>query len=133
MFVFLHRVPGAVMGKALGAVLVLALLCIAAFLATFLGRRWYGGAEKRVASADRRVLYYVDPMHPAYKSQQPGSAPDCGMELEPVYADGLPAAPAHNDPSSSGARGTVKLSSEQQQVIGVRIALAEEDVSADRK
>jgi membrane fusion protein, copper/silver efflux system len=35
----------------------------------------------------RRVLYYVDPMHPAYKSEKPGIAPDCGMQLEPVYSD----------------------------------------------
>jgi membrane fusion protein, copper/silver efflux system len=27
-------------------------------------------------------------MHPAYKSDKPGIAPDCGMKLEPVYADG---------------------------------------------
>jgi membrane fusion protein, copper/silver efflux system len=27
-------------------------------------------------------------MHPAYKSDKPGTAPDCGMKLEPVYADG---------------------------------------------
>jgi multidrug efflux pump subunit AcrA (membrane-fusion protein) len=35
----------------------------------------------------RRILYYIDPMHPAYKSDKPGVAPDCGMTLEPVYAD----------------------------------------------
>src|SRR5512144_1660315 len=40
------------------------------------------------ASGGRRILYYVDPMHPAYKSDKPGIAPDCGMALEPVYADG---------------------------------------------
>ncbi|HSL22529.1 MAG TPA: efflux RND transporter periplasmic adaptor subunit [Vicinamibacterales bacterium] len=39
------------------------------------------------ASDGRRVLYYVDPMHPAYTSDKPGIAPDCGMTLEPVYAD----------------------------------------------
>jgi Cu(I)/Ag(I) efflux system membrane fusion protein len=41
-------------------------------------------------SAAPRVLYYVDPMHPAYRSNRPGKAPDCGMDLEPVY-DGTPA------------------------------------------
>src|SRR5215471_13743700 len=40
----------------------------------------------------RPVLYYVDPMHPAYKSNKPGVAPDCGMTLEPVYADEAPGA-----------------------------------------
>jgi RND family efflux transporter MFP subunit len=39
------------------------------------------------ATSGRRVLYYVDPMHPAYKSDKPGVAPDCGMTLDPVYAD----------------------------------------------
>ncbi|HVL67647.1 MAG TPA: efflux RND transporter periplasmic adaptor subunit [Vicinamibacterales bacterium] len=39
------------------------------------------------ASGERKVLYWVDPMHPAYKSDKPGIAPDCGMALEPVYAD----------------------------------------------
>lgn len=36
---------------------------------------------------ERKVLYWVDPMHPSYKSDKPGIAPDCGMKLEPVYAD----------------------------------------------
>ena len=44
-------------------------------------------------SGQRRVLYWVDSMHPAYKSDHPGIAPDCGMQLEPVYADSLRAAP----------------------------------------
>ena len=41
------------------------------------------------APSERRVLYYVDPMHPAYTSDKPGVAPDCGMTLEPVYADSV--------------------------------------------
>lgn len=51
-----------------------------------------GGQPPETPGA-RRVLYYVDPMHPAYRSDQPGIAPDCGMTLEPVYADegGTPA------------------------------------------
>ena len=44
------------------------------------------------ATAGRHVLYYVDPMHPAYTSDKPGVAPDCGMTLEPVYAED-PASP----------------------------------------
>jgi protein SCO1 len=45
---------------------------------------------------DRKVLYYVDPMHPAYKSPKPGIAPDCKMKLEPVFADSEPVASAAN-------------------------------------
>lgn len=43
-------------------------------------------------SRGRKILYWVDPMHPAYKSDRPGIAPDCGMKLEPVYEE--PEAPA---------------------------------------
>jgi RND family efflux transporter MFP subunit len=33
-------------------------------------------------------------MHPAYKSDKPGIAPDCGMKLEPVYEERAEAKPA---------------------------------------
>lgn len=41
-----------------------------------------------------RVLYWVDPMHPTYKSDKPGIAPDCGMKLTPVYAQDIDPAPS---------------------------------------
>jgi protein SCO1/2 len=41
---------------------------------------------------DRKVLYYVDPMHPSYQSLRPGTAPDCGMRLEPVFEGSAPTA-----------------------------------------
>jgi RND family efflux transporter MFP subunit len=66
-------------------------------------------------------------MHPAYKSDKPGIAPDCGMKLEPVYADGgaasAPAAglePVHADDTSSMETGTVRITPEKQQLIGVK-------------
>ncbi|MBV9441318.1 MAG: hypothetical protein JO217_01355, partial [Acidobacteriaceae bacterium] len=37
------------------------------------------------ALSGRRILYYIDPMHPSYKSDKPGIAPDCGMQLQPVW------------------------------------------------
>lgn len=33
----------------------------------------------------KKILYYKDPMHPWYTSDKPGKAPDCGMDLVPVY------------------------------------------------
>src|SRR5208283_1965404 len=39
------------------------------------------------ASGDRKVLFWYDPMHPAYKADKPGIAPDCGMQLVPKYAE----------------------------------------------
>src|SRR3954452_22745841 len=75
----------------------------------------------------RTILYYVDPMHPAYKSDKPGVAPDCGMTLEPVYADeGSATATVHADaPRLSIPPGSIKISPERQQMIGVKFATVE--------
>ena len=70
----------------------------------------------------RTVLYYVDPMHPSYKSDKPGIAPDCGMKLEPVYADG---AGVSASTELAVAPGTVRISSDRQQLIGVKVATVE--------
>ena len=43
--------------------------------------------NRQIARKEPKILYYVDPMHPSYKSDKPGIAPDCGMQLTPVYAD----------------------------------------------
>src|SRR5207245_9427380 len=63
-------------------------------------------------SKERKILHYVDPMHPAYKSDKPGIAPDCGMKLEPVYEGDILADPAH--------AGHLNISAEKQQLIGVQ-------------
>lgn len=85
----------------------------------FFAGRWTGGRGPEPRTASRRVLYYVDPMHPSYHSDKPGIAPDCGMALEPVYegdASAYPQAPLQP--------GGVALSSERQQLIGIRVAVA---------
>ena len=61
-------------------------------------------------------------MHPAYKSDKPGIAPDCGMKLEPVYEDAPPAAASAAPPQPPG---TIQISSERQQMIGVKFGTAE--------
>jgi RND family efflux transporter MFP subunit len=65
-----------------------------------------------------KILYYVDPMNPTNKSDKPGKAP-CGMDLVPVYDEDQPG--ADNHPS-----GTVKISPEKQQMIGVKTGEAAE-------
>jgi membrane fusion protein, copper/silver efflux system len=95
---------------------------------TFFAGSWYN-QHKTSASAHAsapKPLYYVDPMHPAYKSDKPGIAPDCGMQLEPVYAGGLLAtADAGNRPSSL-APGAVRIDPAKQQLFGVRVSPVEE-------
>ena len=61
-------------------------------LGAFIAGRFTGGSSSNNQPAAKRILYYVDPMHPAYKSDKPGTAPDCGMALEPVYEGDNPAA-----------------------------------------
>src|SRR5262245_53315818 len=77
-------------------------------------RRW--SCEKQASARSqpgRRILYYHDPMHPSYRSDRPGIAPDCNMALVPVYAD---------DP-------TVRVTSDQAAAIGLRTEAAREEMA----
>ena len=71
--------------------LVLLLLAVAVGEAVYIFRApliaRFKPAATSPAPAERRVLYWQDPMHPQYTSDKPGKAPDCGMDLVPVYAD----------------------------------------------
>lgn len=141
--------------------LIRAILLLVLVAAAFFGGYIYkairsGNAGGPTQNGGRKILYWVDPMHPAYKSDKPGIAPDCGMKLEPVYADGggeSVAAPSgerrvlyyrdpkdpkyqsHNpglnpetgnelvpvyaDDLSAMPAGTVRITPEKQQLIGV--------------
>jgi RND family efflux transporter MFP subunit len=98
------------------------LLLLALTVSAFLAGSWrsqHAGAG--TFAAGRRILYYTDPMHPSYKSDKPGIAPDCGMQLEPVYSDGGPAdGGAPGDPA-----GTVKIDYGKQQLAGVNVSRVE--------
>jgi membrane fusion protein, copper/silver efflux system len=120
----------------------------------FGGGYWYarrgadGAGEAQTGPGGRKILYWHDPMHPSYRSDKPGIAPDCGMRLEPVYADEPgTAAPQgkiayYYDPEHPEYRsdkpglnpetgndlvpayeqpppGTINISAERQQLIGV--------------
>jgi membrane fusion protein, copper/silver efflux system len=96
---------------------VLVLVMVASY---FAGRHEKSGVV--AAAGPHRILYYVDPMHPAYKSDKPGIAPDCGMQLEPVYAD---ASGGNDSGAAAMPPGTVKIDSDRQQLAGVRVASAQ--------
>ena len=69
-----------------------------------------------------KILYYVDPMNPANKSDKPGKAP-CGMDLVPIYEEEQPGA-------GDLPAGTVKINPDKQQTIGVTFGeAAETDIS----
>jgi RND family efflux transporter MFP subunit len=74
-------------------------------------------ASPATAAGERKILYYEDPMHPWYRSDKPGIAPDCGMKLVPVYA-----------PESKPAvaiPGAVEISPARQQLMGITTARVE--------
>ncbi|HNE82519.1 MAG TPA: efflux RND transporter periplasmic adaptor subunit [bacterium] len=41
--------------------------------------------ESLGSGSEKKIKYYHDPMHPWFTSDKPGKAPDCGMDLTPVY------------------------------------------------
>lgn len=95
------------MKRVLSAV-VIALLMILSYA---VGWRHSAGHATASVSAGR-VLYWVDPMHPDYKSDHPGSAPDCGMQLKPVYAEA-----ADSTAASSLRPRAISVDLEKQTVI----------------
>ena len=98
------------------------LVVAAAFLGGFELERWRAKSAA-AGPAERKVLYWVDPMHPWYKSDKPGIAPDCGMKLVPMYAgEQLP---------NQAAANAIQVSPETQQTIGVEYGTAEYEATAD--
>jgi RND family efflux transporter MFP subunit len=74
-----------------------------------------------VQTEERKVLYWYDAMNPQRTYDKPGKAPD-GMDLVPKYADGDEGA------LNKMPVGTVKISSQNQQVIGVQTAVVRNEV-----
>jgi Cu(I)/Ag(I) efflux system membrane fusion protein len=84
-------------------------------------------AVSAAALRGRRILYYVDPMHPGYRSDKPGTAPDCGMTLAPIYEDGRGPVTAVAIP----APGTVAISADRQALAGVQVGAVERTTSSE--
>ena len=55
-------------------------------------------AEASGQTGQKKIAYYKDPMHPWFTSDKPGKAPDCGMDLVPVYEGESDSSAIHIDP-----------------------------------
>lgn len=95
------------------------LLIAAAFAGGYGYGRWYGKPVAAAGTPQRKVLYWVDAMHPWYKSDKPGIAPDCGMKLVPVYEG------EQKQSESRMPAGAVQITPEKQQLIGVEYGVAQ--------
>ncbi|MDR3723473.1 MAG: efflux RND transporter periplasmic adaptor subunit [Terracidiphilus sp.] len=101
-------------GRAIAAVLLAITLGVVYLAAAHKG--WFAVRHTQQATAqnaagERKILYWYDPMHPAYTSNKPGIAPDCGMALVPKYAD---------ESASQLPAGAVTLDATKQAMAGVR-------------
>jgi membrane fusion protein, copper/silver efflux system len=106
----------------------LAIVVVAAIAGSYgLGRRSVHPLS--ASKQGRHLVYYVDPMHPGYKSDKPGMAPDCGMKLEAVFSDdaGLTATSFSQLPP-----GAVSIDGDKQQLLGIRVVPVESS-SGSRK
>ncbi len=98
------------------AVMAAALLLVAGG-AFYAGRSTRHGAAPNTtpsaapaASAERKILYWHDPMTPGQRFDKPGKSPFMDMDLEPVYAD------------EAAEAGGVRISPSVQQNLGLRTA-----------
>jgi len=71
-------------------------------------------SASNVASSERKVLYWHDPMVPGPKFDKPGKSPFMDMQLVPVYAD--------EGGGGADGGGGVTISPRTQQNLGVRTA-----------
>jgi Cu(I)/Ag(I) efflux system membrane fusion protein len=69
---------------------MMVVVVLVAFAGGVIWKSWFDARERQdpQKTGQRKILHWVDPMHPAYTSDKPGIAPDCGMKLVPVYEDG---------------------------------------------
>jgi len=76
-----------------------------------------GHAAAPAASAsasERKVLYWYDPMVPTQRFDKPGKSPFMEMQLVPRYAD--------EGEAAAGGAGTLAISTQAQQALGLRLA-----------
>lgn len=66
-------------------------------------------------NANRKALYWYDPMHPEQHFDKPGKSPFMDMELVPKYADEVSG-------ESTGGKPVVSVNAETLQKMGVRTA-----------
>jgi Cu(I)/Ag(I) efflux system membrane fusion protein len=102
--------------------LLSAITIAGSLFAVYAWAHWRGDRAAAPAAAARKILYWVDPMHPSYRSPEPGIAPDCGMKLVPVYAEERKTDGAGRDVETASG-GTVHVSPDMQQMAGVQYSV----------
>jgi RND family efflux transporter MFP subunit len=92
-------------------------VCLAA--GSFAGGTWWAHQSGTAHASERAGSVYICPMHPEYRSDHPGDCPVCGMDLEAERPDGTEG----NEATTRAPHGTVHVSPDRQQAIGVRVGV----------
>ncbi len=87
----------------------------------------YGLAQHRWSpqtdnASGRKVLYYVDPMHPSYRSSKPGIAPDCGMPLTAVFEDQRGSSQPKSARNATPNPGVVHIDEAMRESAGIHLS-----------
>ncbi|WP_078083183.1 efflux RND transporter periplasmic adaptor subunit [Microbulbifer mangrovi] len=94
---------------------IVVLAIIALVVGILVGRGLSGGDDTaQGGSGEKKILYWVAPMDPNYRRDGPGKSP-MGMDLVPVY----------EGEEGEAKPGTVSISSQVENNLGVRTAVAE--------
>jgi len=104
-------------------ILFAAILLIAIILSVLIGRSMNsptGESAGSAAGGDREILYWVAPMDPNYRRDEPGKSP-MGMDLVAVYADEV-----------DGQAGVVAIDSTIVNNLGVRTSVVEKGSLSQR-
>lgn len=78
--------------------------------------------QPEAESADKKILYWTDPMMPGYKSDKPGKSP-MGMDLIPVYQEN--GAPGPSTTAAPEGYAPILVTPQKRQFIGVTTARAQ--------
>jgi len=99
-----------VLALAVAAALVAGGIAAGYWLASSAPHAGHAPAATPAKSAERKPLYWHDPMYPQQKFDQPGRSPFMDMDLVPVYAD------------EGGDTTSVAVSPQVMQNLGIRLA-----------
>jgi RND family efflux transporter MFP subunit len=101
---------------------IIAVTAVAISLAagSLAGGAWWADRSGAAHASAHAEAVYTCPMHPEYRSDHPGTCPVCSMPLEAVR----PSGEAGGDAAGRALpHGAVRVSSERQQAIGVRVGV----------